>query len=266
MTTTAQPVLPFDGDKPMGHNSAGAPDATRADFTERVAAFLKGADVWATRDTLDADLAARATDFVGGAKKLRKQADEARKVEKQPHADKVKEVDGWWGALDTKIEKLLKSTADKLTAYARIEQERKQREAEEARRKVEAAEQARKDAELAAAAATTESARIEAEAQADVAARNVKEASREEKRAAAPVKVASATGLARTGSMRKVWAVKIDDLTRAMLHLKKTNEPAFVEFVTQLAGAELRAAPVTDGEKQIPVIPGVTFSFTEKFV
>lgn len=262
MSATA-PTLPFDDEKPIGHNSAGDPAAIRADFSERVIAFLKGADVWAKRETLDEALAPRAKDFVAGAKKLLKEADAARVVEKKPHADKVKDVDAWWGDLATKVDKIVALTTPKLTAYAKAEQVKKDAAAAEANRIAQEKENARQAALLAAANATSDSERIEAESRADTAARELKVAQREERKAEAPVRIASATGLARAGGMRKEWTALLVEPSRAALHYR--NHPEVVDLIKRLALRDLREAPSPGGEKRIPTIPGVTFTSEEKF-
>ena len=82
--------------------------AARADIDARLAQFLKAVDdVWEKRDEFDEDLAARANDFITGAKQLAKEAEEARKAEKAPHLEAAKAVDASWEAIQTRIAKVI---------------------------------------------------------------------------------------------------------------------------------------------------------------
>ncbi|MDX2236642.1 MAG: hypothetical protein NW203_03670, partial [Hyphomonadaceae bacterium] len=60
----------------IGHNNP-PPDAmlVREDILARARICAEAADVWAGRETLDAETAPRARDFIAGAKKLAKEAE-----------------------------------------------------------------------------------------------------------------------------------------------------------------------------------------------
>jgi len=261
-----EPVLPFDASpdtRGIGDNSGAVPDAVRQDFEARVATFLKGADVWSQRDTLDDDTAPRARDFHAGLKQLLKQAEEGRKKEKQPWMDGAKRVDDAWSAIKSKIEKASATIEPKIRAFLEQKDREERRRQAEAKRVAHEAEEARLAAEIAAAAAATESGRIEAETRAE----QLKKAEAAAARAAKPkdVKVESATGLATRAGLRTQWDCRLTNTTRAMLDLCKRHPDKFEDLVRQLALAELRAAPTVDGQKQLPVIPGVEFVASKSF-
>lgn len=241
-------TTPFDAPAGIGHNS-------RAYFADALAAQLKGADVWATRPTLDADTAPRARDFVAGLKKLFKEADEARKTEKAPHTEAAKAVDDGWRPTLTAIERTLNGIEPKLATFLRAEKAKADAAKAEADRQRRAAEAQVLAAQEAAARAQTESAKIVALAEADAAAAAAKRAA--DAAAAPPVRVDSATGLARRAGLRTVRKARIDDLGRALLHYR--TRPEVAALIEQLANAEIRAA------KGVPLtIPGVTVVETQE--
>lgn len=245
-----------------GDNSGDYFEAKRADVSERLAAFMEGADRWAQRSELDDDLAARANDFLTGAKRLLAEAEEARKIEKQPHINAGRGVDDAWAPIKTRIEKVIAVVAPLLTAFAKAKQ-RKQDEARRAAEQVarEAAERV-KAAEADAAAATSASAIIEAEERAAAAQRNAEIAERNIARATAPARVGSATGLGNSRGLKIVRKAKIVSLGQALAHYRHHGDIAAAILV--IANAELRHAPTVRGEKQIPSIPGIVFEETEE--
>lgn len=234
----------------------------RADIDQRLGAFMQGADVWAKRSDLDADLAARANDFIAGAKQLLKEAEEARKAEKKPHTDAAKAVDQSWDAIKSRIEKVIGVVRPLLEGYLRKQQEAKRAAEAEARRKADEAEAAARAAAADAASAETAQARIEAEERADAQARIAEEERQRATRAAAPARVDSATGLANRRSLKTVRKAKITSLPQALQHYAKRPEVA--DLILQLANAELRHAPTVRGEKQIPNIPGIGWDETQE--
>lgn len=217
----------------VGHNS-------RAYFADRLNDFAKGADVWNARPTLDADTAPRARDFLAGLKKLAKEADEARKAEKEPHALAAKKVDDDWRPTLSSIERLIGGVEPKIAAFLREEK----RKADEAKA---AAEKAKREAEAAARAAAedaaraqTEGARIAAEARQAEAERQQKEAERAERRADDSVRLESATGLARAAGLRTTRKARIVSLPLLFAHYR--NHPDVAETLLRLANADIRAA------------------------
>lgn len=218
-------------------------------FEAKLKEWLAGADIWAGRAELDAELAPRARDFLDGIKKFGRKADEARKAEKEPHLAASREVDARWKSITDAAGKIAAIVEPKLLAFMRAEQKK----ADDARREAEAiAAQAaaeRKAAEDAAAKAATASARIEAERKADEAAQVEQTAQKAAE--TGPVRVESATGLARSAGLKTIRKARITDIKRALLHY--STDPRLAEIVLQLANADIRAS------KGAAVhIPGVT--------
>ena len=232
--------------------------AKRADIDQRLSAFLEAADTWAKRGELDDALAERANDFIAGAKKLLKEAEEARKAEKKPHMDAAKAVDQTWDAIKTRIEKVIGVVTPKLAAHLRKKDEERRAREEEARRKAREAEEAARLAAADAAAAESAQARIEAEERAEAEARRAAEAAAEAERAREPARVESATGLANRKGLRTVRKPVIVSLPQALSHYR--NEPELAELIERFAARDLRAAPTIRGEKKIPQIPGIAWN------
>lgn len=239
----------------IGHNAAPAHAEKRADILQRLQKFLEGADIWAARDALDAETAPRARDFLAGAKKLQREADDARKEEKQPHSDAAKAVDDyWWGVIE-RIGAVADVVAPKLEAFLREEKKRAaEAKAEAERQRAELEAQARARA-ADAAMAQSESARIQAEADAKEMTRQAAAAETAARKAAGPVRVGSATGLANRVGLRTRRTARITSVPLAFAHFRA--HPDIEALLVRLANAEMRAAPTLDGVKQLPAIPGV---------
>ena len=231
--------------------------AARADIDARLAQFLKGADVWETREELTEDLARRANDFITGAKRLAKEAEEARVAEKAPHLAAAKAVDVSWEAIQSRIAKVIGLVASKLERYLNAKAERERLAREQAEREQREAEEARRAAEAEAAAAETASERIEAEERAAGQARIAEEAGDQAARLSAPTRVDSATGLANRRGLKTSWEPRIASLAQALQHYRA--EPELLELLLKFAARDLRKAPVKRGVKQIPRIPGIAF-------
>ncbi len=226
----------IDAAAPLGHNNPPQNDFEK--FEAKLKEWLAGADVWAGRAELDADLAPRARDFIDGVKKFGRKADEARKVEKEPHLAASRDVDARWKSITDAAAKIATIVEPKLLAYMRAEQKK----ADDARREAEAiaakAAAEKRAAEDAAAKAVTASARIEAERKADQAAQIEQSAQRAAE--TGPVRVESATGLARSAGLKTIRRARITDIKRALLHF--SADPKLREIVEQLANAEIRAS------------------------
>jgi len=245
-----------------GHNSQDDFAAKRADIEERIAAFMQGADVWSGRAELDEALAARANDFLTGAKKLLKEAEDARKAEKDPHLKAAAAVDADWASVKSRIDKICDVVRPLLDRFLKAKAQREaeaRRKAEEAtRRAAEAARAAQADAE----AAQSVSARIEAEERAAAHARAAEAAEAEAAKHAGPVRAESATGLANRRGLKTVRRARITSLAQALAHYRDRTELA--ALIEQMANAELRAAPTIRGAKQIPTIPGIEWIESEE--
>lgn len=246
-----------------GDNSGDVFATARADIEERASKFLAGVDVWAERKEITTDdLAARANDFLTGAKRLLSEAEEARKAEKQPHLDAGRAVDESWAALKTRIEKVIGVVRPMIDAFAKAKAARQRAEAEAARKRAEDAARQAREAEEAAKNAMTPSARIEAEERVAAAQQAQEHEQRKAERASAPVKIASATGLANNRGLKTIRKAKIVSLGAALAHYK--NNPALADAILTLANADLRHSPTVDGVKRIPTIPGIEFEESQE--
>lgn len=221
---------------PLGHNNPPQTDFEK--FEAKLKEWLAGADVWAGRAELDADLAPRARDFIDGVKKFGRKADEARKVEKEPHLAASREVDARWKSITDAAAKIAAIVEPKLLAYMRAEQKKADDLRKEAEDRAREAQEAQRRAEADAAAAKSESARIEAERAAQSAAQIVEAETKAA--AAAPVRVPSATGLARSAGLKTIRKARIVNLNSALLHYR-TN-PEVLALIERLANADIRAS------------------------
>lgn len=212
MTTRRRPIA----DQIFGANKAPLDEILPVDFadlTREVAdaeAMAKEANTKPKNDADQAALGAKLTDL----RSLYKRIDGIREVEKKPVLEAGRGIDGWFGALKTRIEEAGKPLSAGADAYVRQkaaeERARAQREAEEAQRRADE-ERAKAEAAKTAAGAARAEGRAEAfEAKAEQAA---------------SVASASAADLTRTkvggvtSSAREVYVVRIDDYNAAIAPL-----------------------------------------------
>lgn len=229
--------------------------AKRAEIDAALAKFMEGADVYEQRGDLDDDTAERANDYIAGLKQLSREAEQARVAEKAPHLAAGKAVDASWDAIKSRISKLIDTVQPRLDRFLKEKQARQRREAEEAARKQREAEQAARDAAAAAAAADNASARIAAQEREESARRIADEEAARAQRLSAPVRVASATGLARTKSLTTERTPVLVSMAQALQHYKA--EPELSALLLKFAARDLRGAPTLRGKKTIPQIPGI---------
>lgn len=240
-----------------GHNSADPLAALRADIEQRIGAFMSGADIWNDRAEIDAALEGRANDFLTGARRLWKEADDARKAEGRPHRDAEKAVNESWAPLLARVEKTAAVIAPKLDAWLKKKQEAQGKAEQEARDRQRQAEEAARAAAADAAAAQSASARIEAEERAEAARKQAELAERQAQANAGPARAESATGLANRRSLKTVRTPRIVSLAQAVNHYKA--EPELIELILKFAARDLRGAPTVRGVKRVPAIAGVVF-------
>lgn len=255
-----------EGPARIGDNS-GDPHAIAFDQArEKLDAFLSGAAIWEKRGAwsdaelaaadLD-DLGARLNDFITGSRRLWKNTDEARAAEKKPHDDAAKAVQAKWSPMLKKIE-AVGDVGKKLAArILKIQAAR----AAEARAKAEAerraAEEKAREAERRVEEAATIKERLEAQEIADAHRETATLKAAEEKEASEPVKLASATGTANRRGLRTKWTARLVSPARALAAFR--DHPDVAALLITLAERALRDAPVIDGKKQMPEIPGIEF-------
>lgn len=163
----------------------------------------------------DDDRSARVLDLSRAIKALHDDAEKQRKADKQPHLDACREVDDAWKDITNPADALARKAKGLLTDFAKRRQARidaERRAAEEQARQ--AAAEAQRRAEEAAKRNDTigEAEAAEAKAEAERAA--------EEAAAKARVKIESASGVGRAGSLRTRKTVKCVNLRAAFLTLE----------------------------------------------
>lgn len=261
-------------DAPRGLIGDNSKDPHAIAFDEARAAndaFLAGATIWEKRAAMtDAeleqvdlvDLGARLNDFVTGARKRWKQTDDARAAEKKQHDDAAKLVQAKWKPLLGKLEavgELGKKFAERILA---IQSARAREAAAQAAAEQRAAEEKARAAEAAVAKAKTIQEKLDAQELADAHRETVAAKTAEVAEASAPVKLGSSTGTANRRGLRTVYEARVMSQPRALAYFK--DRPEVGALLCQLAERELRSAPVIDGVKQIPSIPGIEFIASEK--
>lgn len=246
----------------IGHNSGGMPlydEFKFAQLRERVTTLAETGGTWLDLGKLDTEeRAQRAVDFTDQVKKAARAIEDERKRAKQPHLDAGKAVDEAFQKLAAPLKKLTDGLGRMLTEFqrekqARLDAERRDREAEERAR----AEEARR--QLAAAAARND---VIGQAAAEEAA---KEAEKAAAQAARPqrARLESATGGARTMSLRTYHVAGFDpdmpeDVARTKAFVALSRNPEhrakLDALLLQLAEAERRSK---DGAGEIS---GITFT------
>lgn len=187
-----------------------------------------------------------ASDLVKSARTIAKRADDMRKVEKQPFLDGGREVDGFFGAITTRLERIGSAFQILADAYAR------EKAAEERRRREEEAKRLREEEDRARAAAEAARRPVTAakrEAEADAAAERAADA---EAFAAAPTADLVATTVSNSGvkaAAKTEWVGEIVDLGKLDLEplrylLKRDAIEAAVKQFVKNGGRDLRGARI----------------------
>lgn len=226
----------------LGHNHPPGP-VVPPDLLAKVEDFSTTAGLWLdVKEISTQEQAEKCTDFLGGAKTLWNQIDAARKEQKKPHDDAAKAVqDVFRKPLDT-IDFAIKRVGQIQTLWLKAE---KAREQDRKRQEQLAARKAQEDADRLAR---------EAEARNDVAGIAEAEAARKEADKAAKaaekpaaVRAGSATGGARTVSLRTTYRCEVEHRGPALAHFRDHAE--VIALIERLASAEVRAQ---QGEKVAP--------------
>jgi hypothetical protein len=188
-------------------------------------------------------IAARINDFMSKARKLSKSADADRKAIKQPFLDGGRDVDSRFKSITTAISDCVNSAKAILTPYlreqARIAAEEERRAREEAKRKAREAELLKDDSAFGDFA--EERSKV-AESDLKLAVAKAENAKR----------VGSATGAARTASLRSYWDAEVIDVKMAAIYF--ADHPKMTDLIVNLAEQVMRSDK-TKSEK----IPGVAF-------
>lgn len=234
---------------PIGHNS---PPPYRAEILEahqkKAAEFLDAAGEWLDlKEIGSAEQASELNDFIAGVKKVGKAVDEDRKTDKKPHDDAGKKVQAAYSPILDKMRLAIDRVTPMQTRWlTKVEAER---QAEAARKQAEAEAAAREAEEAAAKAAARND--ISGEVDAEAAQKRAKELQKDAARAAkSKANVKSATGGARTASLRTTWRAKITNLRIAFMQF--ADEPELQELLVKLAERRARASDFDPEAEKIP--------------
>lgn len=207
-----------------------------------------GAD-WITLPKIETEeQAQKANDFLSQVKKIEKDTEAERKVQKAPHDARAKAVDSAFKLLLEPLGKIAAPVKQKLVAFADAKAEA------ERRAKAIQAEEARQQAEEAARKLAQAEARGDVFGQAEAEAK-AKDAAKMAKAAAKPVQtqIKSATGGGRTMSARTIKRARIANINKAFGHFRDHPNPDYLasleSMLIRMAEAELRRA---DGPSDVP--------------
>lgn len=202
------------------------------DLYAEAANFVDGAPV-ETQGQADA-LAKIITD----AKLIRKDADAARKTEKQPHDEAAKAVQAKWMPVLTKVDDVIAAVQKPLTSWLQAQEVEAQRVADEAR-----ANAYRLAAEAIAAAKTSGS------LEDLTATRELQDAAvKAGKQANFAAKAKShVQGGGRAIGLRTYWEASLIDSAAALKWARETHPEQLREFLRELAGKAVNA-----GAREIP--------------
>ena len=214
-----------------------------AKHTQAASALAAEAAPWLNKGEVESEAEAQQlTDVIAKARKLYKDAEDARKAEKQPHMDASKAVDTAFAVAVSALEKTATSLKPIIAKWLqKIEDEKRA----EAARQAEIARKAKEEADrLAAQAAANNDAMAAAQAEAAQA-----EAQKLEKAAVktgkAKSNVGSATGAGRSMSLR---TVKTGQMNNKNLVFRYFVDHPDVEAVLQrLTNAAIRAGETVPG-------------------
>lgn len=176
--------------------------------------------------------------IITGAKQIRKDADAARKVEKQPHDDAAKAVQAKWVPVLTKADDVIAAVQKPLTAWLQAQEVEQQRIAAEAR-----AEADRLAAEAVAAAQTSGS------LERLTATRELQDAAVKAGKRANYVEKAKShvQGGGRAIGLRTYWDATLTDSAAALKWARDQHPEQLREFLRELAGKAVNA-----GAREIP--------------
>lgn len=171
------------------------------------------------------------------ARKLAKEADNARKVEKEPHLEAGRMVDARWKPLTTNAERIEQVAKAVLTPWLKAKAKEKE-EAEAAARR--AAEAAAEDARRAAEAARESTTLDDAKAR-DEAIERAEEAQRQAAAIARETAGVKGQGMARAVALRTTWKSEITDRRALLNHVAVADPDALVAFLEEWAARAVRA-------------------------
>lgn len=217
----------------IGHNNPpsalAAFEAALSDARDTAADFLDGAAI-ETQGQADA-----VGKIVGEVKELRRDAEKARKSEKEPYLEAGRQVDAAWKPLLERADTIIKAAQAPLTAYLQAQEaEKRERERlaqEEAERKAQEALEAERAAKSVADLEEAQAKQKEA----DAAAKDAKRASKDK---------AQVSGTSRAIGLRTYKVVTVTDHKAALLWIAKRDKPALDHFIEEYARKHAATRPM----------------------
>jgi hypothetical protein len=231
-----------------GHNNPPPynPDVL-AKHTQAASELAAEAAPWLNKGLVESETeASQLADVIAKARKLHKDAEESRKVEKEPHLAAGKAVDDAFKVAVSALEKTANSLKPIIAAWLKKVEDEKRAEAA---RQAEIARKAKEEADrLAAQAAANNDTMAAAQAEAAQA-----EAAKLEKSAVkagkAKSSVGSATGGGRSMALRTVTTAQIDNLNLVYRHFHE--HPDVRDVLQRLATAAVRAGIEVPGTTKL---------------
>jgi hypothetical protein len=217
-----------------------APAEPAALFAEEVDDLMLEARNWLDGEPITNEQQAEAvSSLLNRLRRVAKDADEARKVEKKPHDDAAKSVQAKWTPIISKAELAASTAKQALAPYLRAIEDQQRAEAEAARKEAE------RLAEIARAAHQQASGNLEAS---EGAERLLKAAAAAEKDAVRAGKAkAHAAGGERAVGLRSYYTAEVVDPVMFGKWAWEHRRDQYVQFLHELAEREARL-----GIREIP--------------
>jgi len=220
-------------------------------------AFLDAAGEWLKLEKItNAADAEKLVDFIAGVKTIIKLVDEDRAKDKKPYDDAGKAVQRAYLPIMEKMQKAVDRVTPMQTAWLMKLRDEQRAEADAQRAAAAKATLAAEQLALQAASRNDISGEVDAEEAIKVAAAMKRDADRAY--SAKPI-VSSASGGARSASLREVKTVKITNIRFLFMALQE--DPAVVEALLSAASARVRSKDYVDGS-----LPGIEVVITHKSV
>lgn len=208
---------------PAGHNNPPSKITDTQEATQRLGNFLR------TNPAIDHTNATEAAALIDTSRRVAKDLDDERRAKVDPLNETVRDINATYKPVRETFEKLLDTLKDRVSQFARREEQRRQAEAVEARRIAEVAEIAARAAEEAERQAQIDAA-FGAEvdiaaptAAADQAFATFERADRTAARAERNTPVRLATPMGRAVSLRTTETLHVDDWHMALRDMGLTE-------------------------------------------
>ncbi len=226
---------------PIGHNKPPEPSPFEASETS-INDLFDEAKLWLDGETIDRqELADDISKLLNLIRDARKAADASRKTENKPFDDGKTEVQGRYNPLLKKADLASETCKKALAPWLDKLDKEKKAAAEKARTEADAKQRAAQEAIRAA-----DHDNLEEREHAEALLQDAKSADKAANRAAHDTAKASG-GTGKAVSLRSTWHPVLKDPTVAARHYWQVDRAAMEEFLTGLAGKDVRA-----GKREIP--------------